>query len=166
MILLKSKLVIGCIGCLQKAKKKVGYTINSNGYLRTPIPTTFAYTETDIHELFFDNFTCPYCSRSLTFTPEMMAFVTDFLKKQYHIDFQTKQIIIINNKEQTFNIPKNKSLIHDDLNGLQLEPQEISCLLNVANDIDSKKWTFWIDSASLNSRYYRKSKPNTKERDI
>lgn len=147
---MKSRLVIGCKSCLEEIKNKCGYTINNKGLLRTPILANTAYTVHELYELFFENYTCPFCEETLKITPKMMEFANDFIDRDFHIIFHEEGAEIINDKNKFF---LKKSM--DNINLEDINTEELNLILNVVGDIDLSKWTFYIESTQVNPYYVK-----------
>ena len=164
---MESRLVIGCKSCFKKVKKKRGYTINSEGLLRTPITVHTAYTIHELYELFFEHYNCPYCDNKLHIEPEIMLFANDFIDKHYHIIFEPEHIEIINDEETIIfkdeEIEVSESITNklnnkDTKNYPSLD--EIQTIYQAKRKVDLKKWYFYIESGTTKDPYFIKYQRN------
>lgn len=142
------RLVIGCKHCFEEIKETRGYLVNNKGLLQIPIPVHTAYTNHELYELFFENYKCPFCQNELTITPKIVEFANNFIDVKYHIVFKTNSIHIIYDSKE---IEIKKDLDMNELillsNNEFLPPvDELKLFLDVALDVDSSKWYFYIES--------------------
>lgn len=129
--------------------------------LRISFVVGTAYTINDFHELFINNYTCPFCREQLIMTPNIMEFANDFIDKKYHINFHEKCINIIN-KNTEMKIDKNDSLESIVKEDYFPTIDELKFILNVAEDIDSSKWEFCMESEYVNKPFFYKEQINKK----
>lgn len=151
---MENRLVIGCKSCFDEVKKQLGYTLNSEGLIRTPILVHTSHLVNDLYELFFENYSCSYCNEVLLFSHKLMEFCNDFIDVDYHIVFLNDCLQIITN-DDTYSF-SDLSAVETILNSLDISEkngfptiEDLKFFFEVAKDIDLSKWNFFIESAKI-----------------
>lgn len=150
---MRSQVVIGCQSCLKEVLIDGSSIINESITPAFPVETAYSYENMD--ELFLNNYICLFCNETLTFTPSMMEFVSDFIDAKYHVSF-TQSFVQITNNVETTTFPKQ--MTEDDVNIIKEvfeekslqenfpNPEEMKVLLKVAKGIDTTKWILKLES--------------------
>lgn len=159
---MESLIIVGCKSCLVDVL--IDNSVKINGEVVPGFPVDTAYSYESIDQLFLHNYMCPFCNETLTFTPDMMEFVSNFIQAKYHISF-SKSFIQITNNQENITFPKEMNgkdveVISDIIqrksnNGEFPTVTEMKDLLRIAQSIDSSNWTF-----KLQSKYVKSSIPN------
>src|SRR5690606_38146713 len=128
------------------------------------IPISTEYTEEEIHGLFFDDYSCPFCGNRLKFTSVMIDLLLPLLKKRYHIGLNQSYIEISNGKV-TFFLDNNKEItdVKPYLMGMGIEEDRLTGDLPTVSDlkdinkliadVNLNKWKVLIESGAVSTSF-------------